>query len=124
MSTAVQGSWTSAITSSSKLYFTPSTGQLNATIFNSLSDKRVKKNIKIVDDALNTVNSMRGVKFNWKETDTPSIGLIAQEVEKLLPQLVHTSDNGEKSINYGGVVGVLIEAIKELTSRVKKLEGK
>jgi len=124
MSTTSTGSWTSAIVSTTKLYFTPSTGQLNATIFNSLSDKRVKKNIKTFDDALNTVNSMRGVKFNWKETDTPSIGLIAQEVEKLLPELVHTSDNGEKSINYGGVVGVLIEAIKELTSRVKKLEGK
>jgi hypothetical protein len=124
MSTTSTGSWTAGRVSTTKLYFTPSTGQLNATIFNSLSDKRVKKNIKTFDDALETVNNMRGVKFNWKETDTPSIGLIAQEVEKLLPQLVHTSDNGEKSINYGGVVGVLIEAIKELTSRVEKLEGK
>jgi hypothetical protein len=106
------------------LYFTPSTGQLNATIFNSLSDKRVKKNIKTVDDALNTVNDLRGVKFNWKETSTPSIGLIAQEVEKLLPELVHTGHNGEKSVNYGGVVGVLVEAIKELTTRIEKLEGK
>jgi hypothetical protein len=124
MSTTSSGSWSSAIVTTTKLYFTPSTGQLNATIFNSLSDKRVKKNIKIVDNALNTVNGMRGVKFNWKETSTPSIGLIAQEVEKLLPELVHTGHNGEKSVNYGGVVGVLVEAIKELTKRIDKLEGK
>jgi hypothetical protein len=124
MSTTSSGSWSSAIVTTTKLYFTPSTGQLNATIFNSLSDKRVKKNIKTVDDALNTVNDLRGVKFNWKETSTPSIGLIAQEVEKLLPELVHTGHNGEKSVNYGGVVGVLVEAIKELTARIEKLEGK
>jgi hypothetical protein len=124
MSTTSTGTWSAGRVSTTKLYFTPSTGQLNATIFNSLSDKRVKKNIKIVDNALNTVNGMRGVKFNWKETSTPSIGLIAQEVEKLLPELVHTGHNGEKSVNYGGVVGVLVEAIKELTKRIDKLEGK
>jgi hypothetical protein len=124
MSTTSTGTWSAGRVSTTKLYFTPSTGQLNATIFNSLSDKRVKKNIKIVDNALNTVNGLRGVKFNWKETSTPSIGLIAQEVEKLLPELVHTGHNGEKSVNYGGVVGVLVEAIKELTKRIDKLEGK
>jgi sulfur carrier protein ThiS len=124
MSTTSSGTLSSGKVTTTKLYFTPSTGQLNATIFNSLSDKRVKKNIKTVDDALNTVNDLRGVKFNWKETSTPSIGLIAQEVEKLLPELVHTGHNGEKSVNYGGVVGVLVEAIKELTTRIEKLEGK
>jgi hypothetical protein len=124
MSTASSGTMSAAIVSTTKLYFTPSTGQLNATIFNSLSDKRVKKNIKTINDALNTVSSMRGVNFDWKETSTPSIGLIAQEVEKLLPELVHTGHNGEKSVNYGGVVGVLVEAIKELSARIEKLEGK
>jgi prefoldin subunit 5 len=124
MSTTTSGSWSAAKVSTTKLYFTPSTGQLNATIFNSLSDKRVKKNIKTINDALSTVVGMRGVNFDWKETSTPSIGLIAQEVEKLLPELVHTGNNGEKSVNYGGVVGVLVEAIKELTTRIEKLEGK
>jgi len=124
MSTTSSGTLSSGKVTTTKLYFTPSTGQLNATIFNSLSDKRVKKNIKTVDDALNTVNDLRGVKFNWKETSTPSIGLIAQEVEKFLPELVHTGNNGEKSVNYGGVVGVLVEAIKELSARIDKLEGK
>jgi hypothetical protein len=124
MSTTTSGSWSAAKVSTTKLYFTPSTGQLNATIFNSLSDKRVKKNIKTINDALSTVVGMRGVNFDWKETSTPSIGLIAQEVEKLLPELVHTGNNGEKSVNYGGVVGVLVEAIKELSARIDKLEGK
>jgi hypothetical protein len=124
MTTTSSGSWTAGRVSTTKLFFTPSTGQLNATIFNSLSDERVKKDIVTIDEALNTVNNMRGVKFNWKETSTPSIGLIAQEVEKLLPELVHTSENDEKSVNYGGIVGVLVEAIKELSARIDKLEGK
>ena len=124
MSTTTSGSWSAAKVSTTKLYFTPSTGQLNATIFNSLSDERVKKDIVTFDEGLNTVNNMRGVKFNWIETSEPSIGIIAQEVEKLLPELVHTGQNGEKSVNYGGIVGVLVEAIKELSARIDKLEGK
>jgi prefoldin subunit 5 len=124
MSTTSTGSWSSAIVSTTKLYFTPSTGQLNATIFNSLSDENAKKDIQTIENALDTVNNIRGVKFNWKENDIPSMGLIAQEIEQYLPELVHTTQEGEKSVNYGGIVGVLIEAIKELSDRVKKLEGK
>jgi len=124
MSTTSSGTWSSAIVSTTKLYFTPSTGQLNATIFNSLSDENAKKDIQTIENALDTVNNIRGVKFNWKENDIPSMGLIAQEIEQYLPELVHTTQEGEKSVNYGGIVGVLIEAIKELSDRVKKLEGK
>jgi hypothetical protein len=124
MSTTSTGSWTAGRVSTTKLYFTPSTGQLNATIFNSLSDAKVKKNIATVENALATINSIRGIRFDWIDNDQPSIGLIAQELEKYLPELVHTNNQGEKSVNYSGIIGVLIEAIKELTTRIEKLEGK
>jgi hypothetical protein len=100
--------------SSSKLTFNPSTGQLTATDLNSSSDKRLKKNIKTVTSALDTVESLRGVSFDWKEGNGKAIGLIAQEVQQVLPEIVSADDNGYLSIRYNNVVGVLVEAIKEL----------
>jgi hypothetical protein len=100
--------------SSTKLTFNPSTGQLTATDLNSSSDKRLKKNIKTVTSALDTVDALRGVSFEWKEGNGKAIGLIAQEVQEVLPEIVSTDDNGYLSIRYNNVVGVLVEAIKEL----------
>jgi hypothetical protein len=124
MSTTSSGTWSSAIVSTTKLYFTPSTGQLNATIFNSLSDAKVKKDIVTFTNALGVIDNIRGVRYNWIDNGKPSIGVIAQEIEKYLPELVSKSPEGEMSVNYGGLVGVLIEAIKELIERINKLEGK
>jgi hypothetical protein len=100
--------------SSTKLTFNPSTGQLTATDLNSSSDKRLKKNIKTVTSALDTVNALRGVSFDWKEGNGKAIGLIAQEVQAVLPEIVSADDNGYLGIRYNNVVGVLVEAIKEL----------
>jgi hypothetical protein len=100
--------------SSSKLTFNPSTGQLTATDLNSSSDKRLKKNIKTVTSALDTVNALRGVTFDWREGNGKAIGLIAQEVQAVLPDIVSADDNGYLGIRYNNVVGVLVEAIKEL----------
>ena len=100
--------------SSTKLTFNPSTGQLTATDLNSSSDKRLKKNIKTVTSALDTVNALRGVTFEWKEGSGKAVGLIAQEVQEVLPEIVSTDDNGYLGIRYNNVVGVLVEAIKEL----------
>jgi len=100
--------------SSSKLTFNPSTGQLTATDLNSSSDKRLKKNIKTVTSALDTVNALRGVTFDWREGKGKAIGLIAQEVQQVLPEIVSADDNGYLVIRYNNVVGVLVEAIKEL----------
>lgn len=107
--------------SSSKLYFTPSTGQLNATIFNSLSDERNKKNIVVIYNALEIVNKLVGVEYNWTDTEHRGSGLIAQRVEEILPHLVHTNEYGMKSLNYDGLIAYLVEAIKELS---RKLEDK
>jgi hypothetical protein len=89
-------------------------GQVTAADINSSSDKRLKKNIKTVTSALDTVNALRGVTFEWKEGNGKAIGLIAQEVQEVLPEIVSTDDNGYLGIRYTNVVGVLVEAIKEL----------
>lgn len=97
-------------------------GAITATDFNSTSDKNLKENIQTVENALETVNSLRGVSFDWKETGKSSYGVIAQELEVILPQLVN--DGEIKSVNYNGLIGVLIEAVKELSAEVQELKAK
>ena len=63
------------------------------------------------------------MNFTWIKSNKTSIGIIAQEIEKVLPQLVsERTDTGTKSVNYNGLIGVLIEAVKELSQRVEELE--
>jgi hypothetical protein len=63
---------------------------------------------------------LNGIEFDWKENQKPSIGVIAQEVEKVFPSLVKTAEN--KSVNYNGLVGVLIEAVKEQQKQIEELK--
>jgi hypothetical protein len=97
-----------------------SSGIITAVDFNSTSDENLKYNIETVDNALDTVSSLRGVKFQWKEDDRTSYGVIAQELEVVLPDLVSSGDI--KTVNYNGIIGVLIEAIKELKAEVEELK--
>jgi hypothetical protein len=92
------------------------------------SDRRVKKNIVTIENALDKVKSLRGVEFDRLGTDEHSVGLIAQEVQEVIPSVVRESPNGTLGIAYGNLVGVLVEAIKEqqkqievLTARLNKL---
>ena len=96
------------------------TGVATATDFDSLSDKNYTENVTTVNNALLKVDQLRGVKFNWKESGLPSYGVIAQELEEVLPELVHGED--PKTVNYNGIIGVLIEAIKELKAEVEELK--
>ena len=61
-------------------------------------------------------------RFNWKDNNMPSAGLIAQDVEKYLPELVDSTTGEFKALNYSGIIGVLVEAVKELSSKIKTLE--
>lgn len=122
LTTATTGTISGANTSSTKLSFVPSTGTLSATIFNSTSDENYKKDINTLTDALEMTAELRGVSFKWKDNDQPSIGLIAQEVEKVVPEVVTTTD-GKKTLNYDAIIGLLVESIKELKARVEKLEN-
>ena len=87
-------------TSNNKLIYVPSTGTLSATVFNSLSDENKKTNIKLIDNALEITENLNGVTFDWIENGLSSAGLIAQDVEKYLPQLVANSVENGKSLNY------------------------
>ena len=92
----------------------------------AFSDETLKTDINTINDALSTVGKLRGVSYKWKENNKPSIGVIAQEVEQIIPELVHTSEHDGKevkSVDYGKMVGVLIEAIKELKAEVEELKG-
>jgi hypothetical protein len=114
------GNLYSANVSSSRLSFNPSTGVLSATIFNSTSNIEKKENIVVVTDALRLLDNIHGVRFTWKDNGYPSLGVIAQDVEKVLPELV----GNDKSVNYNGIIAVLIEAIKELRQEVSNLKAK
>ena len=90
------------------------------------SDARVKDNIKTIDNALEKTTKLRGVSYTRNDIEDKStkIGVIAQEVLEVLPEVVSKDDEGKYSVSYGNIVGVLIEAIKELEARVKELENK
>lgn len=121
LSTVNTGTISAANTSSAKLYFVPNTGTLSATIFNSLSDQNHKTDIHSIDNPLEITDNLRGVWFKWVDNGAPSMGLIAQEVEKVLPQLV-SENNGLKTLNYDALIGLLIEDIKALKAKIEKLE--
>ena len=90
------------------------------------SDITLKEDIEVIPNALDKVSEIRGVTYNRKDIeDKPRhAGVIAQEVEKVLPEVVSTNEEGIKSVAYGNLVGLLIESIKELSVRLTALEAK
>jgi hypothetical protein len=94
------------------------------------SDERLKDNKVLLTEALDKVNQLNGYEFDWipmvgiHENEGHDIGVIAQEVEKILPEVVTTRDNGYKAVKYEKIVALLIEAIKELSNEVKELKDK
>ena len=102
--------------------------EAGAAIFNNnvtaFSDERLKDNIETLEDGLAKVEQLRGVTYT--RDDREEIGVIAQEVEKILPEIVLTAydEMGTKSVDYSRITAVLIEAVKELSVRVKELENK
>jgi hypothetical protein len=106
------------------LTYNPSTDTLTAGNFNSSSDINLKKDIEVIQNATEILKEINGVKFSWKENDVKSVGVIAQDVEKVLPELVQTTDKETKTVNYDGLIGVLIEAIKDQQRQIDELKGK
>ena len=90
------------------------------------SDERLKYNVETIEDPLSTVCKLRGVRYNRNDinNDKKHIGLIAQEVEKVLPEVISEDNNGIKSVAYGNMISLLIEAIKEQQTRIDMLEEK
>lgn len=102
----------------------------NVTAYGNTSDIKLKENIEVIPDALDKVKQLKGITFNYKKDGKVSTGLIAQDLEKVLPEVVYEVsdiDNDEEkhlAVRYGNTVGLLVEAIKELSAKIEKLEGK
>lgn len=95
---------------------------ITAQDFNSTSDLLLKKDIHHIDNSLDILSQLRGVEFTWIKNDKKSYGVIAQELETVLPELVSTNEH--KSVNYNGLIGVLIQAVNDLHIEVKILKNK
>ena len=96
-------------------------GTVAATNFDSLSDRKVKTNIQIIQDPIDKIKKIDGVSFNWKSDNKPSLGVIADNVEEVLPEIV--SGNDPKSVNYNGLIGLLIEVVKDQQKQIDELRG-
>ncbi len=106
-------------------------GAALATAWNTSSDKRLKENIKPIENSVGKILQLRGVEFDWrkdveaptKHEETHDIGVIAQEVEKVFPEAVTTPKTGFKSVAYSKLVAPLIEAVKSLYHRILGVEA-
>ena len=87
------------------------------------SDERIKTNIKTIENGLDKVLQLRGVEYDRTDIETHQIGVVAQEVEKVIPDVVHTNEEGMKSVAYGNLVAVLVEAVKDLKGEITELRA-
>lgn len=114
--TDVQASFTVPITST------------NDIIAYASSDKRLKENITPISDPIEKVKAIGGYEFDWNDKQPlhkgHDVGVIAQEIEAILPELVQTRDNGYKAVSYEKIVALLIEAVKEQQSQIDELKSK
>ena len=109
------------------------TGEIRASsdiIAHYSSDERLKTEIETIPNALQKIKTINGVTFNWnslaenKDTEKREAGVIAQQVQKVLPEIISVRDNGYLAVAYEKLVPLLIEAIKELSAEVEALKGK
>ena len=96
---------------------------VNATNFNTTSDENLKTDIVTIENAADKVSQLRGVNFTYRESGQYTMGVIAQETQAVIPEVVGEMPNGQLTVNYQAMVGVLIEAIKDLQARVDELEN-
>jgi len=97
-------------------------GTITCVDINSTSDIKLKENIHSIEDPLGKVMQINGVGFRWKDTKEDAIGVIAQDIEEVIPEVVKTNDH-TKTVNYNGLIGVLIEAVKEQQRQILELKA-
>jgi len=101
------------------------TGSITATgNVTAFSDERLKEDIREITDAISKLQSIRGVTYRMRDARERRAGVIAQEVQKVLPEVVFEHDDGFLHVAYGNMVSILISAVKELAARVEKLESR
>ena len=103
------------------------TGTFYATDFDTSSDATLKENIEEWADPIGILSAIRGVSFDWKETKQSAAGVIAQEVEKVMPSAVTVREDGTKGVKYNSIVSVLVEAVKaqqkQIDALMERLDG-
>ncbi|RMF06652.1 MAG: hypothetical protein D6762_08985, partial [Candidatus Neomarinimicrobiota bacterium] len=95
------------------------------------SDRRLKRNIETIPSALKTISQLRGVKYQWRQDEFPNrhfdakthLGFVAQEIERVLPELVSEGSDGYKSVTYNGIMPILVEAVKEQQQQIETLQA-
>lgn len=97
-------------------------GNVKATAFLQSSDKRLKTDIKTLDEA-NDILKLRGVQFTWKQSGIKDIGFIAQEVEEIFPELVSTGNDDMKAVKYANMTALLLEVVKDQDNKIAELEN-
>jgi len=106
------------IETDSNISWNPSTNVLTNS-----SDERLKTNIVGITGAVEKIQQLRGVEFDWISSGQHSIGVIAQDVEKVAPELVETRDDGMKGVDYGKLTALLIEAVKDQQKQIDELKA-
>lgn len=99
-------------------------GEIISPFFYSESDISLKEDITPIDNPLEKIVKLFGVNFKWKSSKQNSIGFIAQEVEKIVPEIIGSSNSGYKTISYDAIIPLLVEAIKEQQKQIEELKGK
>ncbi|MYM59251.1 hypothetical protein GTG28_08445 [Vibrio sp. OCN044] len=117
------------VTDGQRSYFAPgkrSYHNLIDHVFLRFSDANLKENVQRVTNTLDSLREMNGYRYNYiDKNERTEIGLIAQEVERLYPELIYThSESGYMQVDYRGMVAILLESIKELDERVSDMENK
>ena len=100
------------------------TGKARANAFVTYSSRKLKKNINQIQDPLSIVKNLRGVTFDWRDTNKREIGLIAEEVAKVLPEVVSYEKKRPAALDYPKITALLIECVKEQQERIDSLEKK
>jgi len=101
------------------------TGNVTALNISSASSARFKENIEKLSGANQSISELEGVRFTWKESGEPSIGLIAEDVAKVFPELVTLDEDGEvTALNYQALVAVLVEAMKEQEAQIDAAQAR
>jgi len=118
-----------AMVESARLTYDKLTVVGDVIAYGTPSDKRLKENVKPIDSALDKAMKLQGVTFDWKESDSildikEDIGFIAQDVQKVLPELVRENKDGMLSMRHQGIAPILLEAIKELKAEIEDLKKK
>ena len=120
--TSSSGTLTTAGITTTKLQFNPSTGQLTVQDLNTLSDATLKEDSHVIDDPFIVLNQLFGMGFTWSESKRKSYGLLAQMLEKVLPELVSVNAQGKKTVNYIPIIAFLIEAVKKQQQDIEALK--